>query len=57
MGIGYNLLALVIRMVSGAVYAVVLVKPIAHGLARAGVLKGTALAEEKTMPQGAVRRA
>lgn len=48
MGIGYNLLALAIRMVSGAVYALVLVKPIAHGLARAGVLKGTALAEAMT---------
>jgi energy-coupling factor transport system substrate-specific component len=35
-------------MVSGAVYALVLVKPIAHGLARAGVLKGTALAEAMT---------
>ena len=43
MGIGYNLLALAIRMVSGAVYAIVLVKPIAHGLARAGVLRGTAV--------------
>lgn len=48
MGIRYNLLALAIRMVSGAVYALVLVKPIAHGLARAGVLKGTALAEAMT---------
>src|SRR3984957_17796463 len=44
LGIGYNLLALVIRMVSGAVYAMVLVRPIAHALARAGVLRGTALA-------------
>jgi energy-coupling factor transport system substrate-specific component len=33
-------------MVSGAVYAVVLVKPIADNLARAGVLKGTALEAE-----------
>ena len=57
MGIGYNLLALAIRMVSGAVYAVVLVKPIAHGLARAGVLKGTAVAEELAMPAAAMRRA
>jgi energy-coupling factor transport system permease protein len=44
LGLGYNLLALTIRMVSGAVYAIVLVKPIAHALARAGVLRGTALA-------------
>src|SRR6267142_5575668 len=44
MGISYNLLALAIRMVSGAIYAIVLVKPIAHALARAGVLRGTALA-------------
>jgi energy-coupling factor transport system substrate-specific component len=44
LGLGYNLLALAIRMVSGAVYAIVLVKPIAHALARAGVLRGTALA-------------
>lgn len=43
MGIAYNLLALVIRMISGAVYAAILVKPIAHGLAKAGVLRGTAL--------------
>jgi energy-coupling factor transport system substrate-specific component len=57
MGIAYNLLALAIRMVSGAVYAVVLVKPIAHGLARAGVLKGTAVAEELAMPQTGMRRA
>lgn len=58
MGIRYNLLALAIRMVSGAVYALVLVKPIAHGLARAGVLKGTALAEAMTAvaPAG-IRRA
>src|ERR1700751_2208045 len=33
LGLGYNLLALVIRMISGAVYALVLVKPIAHALA------------------------
>ncbi len=46
LGIAYNLLALAIRMASGALYAVILVKPIAHGLARAGVLRGTALAEE-----------
>ena len=46
LGIAYNILALAIRMVSGALYAVILVKPIAHGLARAGVLRGTALADE-----------
>src|ERR1700722_13823329 len=47
LGIGYNLLALVIRMVSGAVYAMVLVRPIARGLARAGVVRGTAVAAEE----------
>lgn len=54
MGISYNLLALVIRMVSGAVYAVILVKPIAHALARAGVLRGTLVAssEARMNPQG-----
>jgi energy-coupling factor transport system permease protein len=54
MGIRYNLLALVIRMVSGAVYAVILVKPIAHALARAGVLRGTMIAstEARMNPQG-----
>ena len=46
MGISYNLLALVIRMVSGAVYAIVLVKPIALALVKAGVLRGTAVAKE-----------
>jgi energy-coupling factor transport system substrate-specific component len=47
MGIGYNLLALAIRMISGAVYAIVLVRPIARGLAKAGVLRGTAIADEE----------
>jgi energy-coupling factor transport system substrate-specific component len=47
MGVGYNLLALAIRIVSGAVYAIVLVRPIARGLAKAGVLRGTAIAEEE----------
>jgi energy-coupling factor transport system substrate-specific component len=47
MGIGYNLLALIIRMISGAVYAMVLVRPIARGLAKAGVLRGTAIAAEE----------
>lgn len=47
MGLAYNLLALVIRMISGAVYALVLVRPIARGLAKAGVLRGTAIADEE----------
>ena len=47
MGLPYNLLALAIRMVSGAVYAIILVKPIAHGLAKAGVLRGTAVGDEE----------
>jgi energy-coupling factor transport system substrate-specific component len=47
MGISYNMLALIIRMASGAVYAIVLVKPIAHALLRAGVLRGTAIAAEE----------
>jgi energy-coupling factor transport system substrate-specific component len=47
MGISYNLLALIIRMVSGALYAIILVKPIAFGLLRAGVLRGTAIASEE----------
>jgi energy-coupling factor transport system substrate-specific component len=47
MGIAWNLLALAIRMVSGAVYAVVLVRPIALALVKAGVLRGTAIAREQ----------
>jgi len=47
MGIPYNLLALAIRMISGAVYAIILVKPIAQALAKAGVLRGTAIAKEE----------
>jgi energy-coupling factor transport system permease protein len=47
MGISYNLVALLIRMISGAVYAIVLVKPIAFALARAGVLRGTAIVKEE----------
>jgi energy-coupling factor transport system permease protein len=47
MGLPYNLLALAIRMASGAVYAMILVKPIAHGLAKAGVLRGTAVGDEE----------
>jgi energy-coupling factor transport system substrate-specific component len=35
-------------MVSGAVYAIVLVRPIARGLARAGVVRGTAVAAEES---------
>jgi len=50
MGLPYNLLALLIRMISGAVYAAVLVKPIAHALARAGVLRGTAVAAGDARP-------
>ena len=46
MGLSYNILALAIRMVSGAAYAIVLVKPIAHALARARVLRGTELGSE-----------
>ena len=49
-GLSYNLLALVIRMISGAVYAIVLVKPIAHALANAGVLRGTAIASSSSTP-------
>src|SRR5260370_491186 len=47
MGISYNLLALVIRVISGAVYAIVLVKPIAFALIKAGVLRGTEVAREE----------
>jgi energy-coupling factor transport system permease protein len=47
MGISYNLLALVIRMISGAVYAIILVKPITLALVKAGVLRGTAVAKEE----------
>ncbi len=46
-GISYNLLALIIRMGSGALYAIILVKPIAHALLRAGVLRGTQLATDE----------
>src|SRR5712672_3612009 len=49
MGISYNLLALAIRMVSGAVYAIILVKPIAFALVKAGVLRGTAVAREEAV--------
>jgi energy-coupling factor transport system substrate-specific component len=57
MGIAYNLLALAIRMVSGAVYAIILVKLIAHGLAKAGVLRGTALAREEAESRITVAKA
>jgi energy-coupling factor transport system substrate-specific component len=50
LGLPYNMLALIIRMVSGAVYAIVLVKPIAHALANAGVLRGTAVASSASAP-------
>jgi energy-coupling factor transport system substrate-specific component len=49
MGISYNLLALAIRMVSGAVYAILLVKPIAFALVKAGVLRGTWVAREEAV--------
>jgi energy-coupling factor transport system substrate-specific component len=49
MGISYNLLALAIRMVSGAVYAIILVKPIAFALVKAGVLRGTGVAREEAV--------
>lgn len=48
MGVSYNVLALAIRIASGAAYALILVKPIAHALARAGVLRGTELAGQET---------
>ncbi len=51
MGIKFNVLALVIRMASGAAYTIILVKPIAYALAKAGVLRGTAIAvRESTRP-------
>lgn len=43
LGIPYNILSLVIRMVSGAIYAGVIVIPLAAALAKAGVLRGTRL--------------
>jgi energy-coupling factor transport system substrate-specific component len=49
MGISYNLLALAIRMVSGAAYAIILVKPIAFALVKAGVLRGTGVAREEAV--------
>ncbi len=49
MGISYNLLALAIRMVSGAVYAIILVKPIAFALVKASVLRGTGVAREEAV--------
>jgi energy-coupling factor transport system permease protein len=52
MGIAYNLLALVIRMVSGAVYAAILVRPIALALVKAGVLRGTEIAREEAALAG-----
>ena len=49
MGLSYNLLALAIRMVSGAVYAIILVKPIAFALVKASVLRGTGVAREEAV--------
>jgi energy-coupling factor transport system substrate-specific component len=49
MGISYNLLALAIRMVSGAAYAIILVKSIAFALVKAGVLRGTGVAREEAV--------
>jgi energy-coupling factor transport system permease protein len=44
LGIPYNILSLLIRMFSGAVYAGVIVIPLGIALAKAGVLRGTLLA-------------
>lgn len=57
LGISYNLLALIIRMASGAAYAIILVKPIAHALASAGVLRGTAIASQTPTPATAASAA
>jgi energy-coupling factor transport system substrate-specific component len=43
LGIPYNILSLLIRMFSGAVYAGVIVIPLATALVKAGVLRGTRL--------------
>ncbi len=43
LGIPFNILSLVIRMISGAIYAGVIVIPLATVLAKAGVLRGTRL--------------
>jgi energy-coupling factor transport system substrate-specific component len=43
LGIPFNILSLVIRMVSGAIYAGVIVIPLATTLVKAGVLRGTRL--------------
>ena len=56
MGISYNLLALFIRMASGAVYAVILVKPIALALLKAGVLRGTQLAADERPARAATEK-
>ena len=50
MGISYNLLALVIRMASGAVYAIVLVKPIALALVRRACCGALRSPEERCAP-------
>src|SRR5258706_2705439 len=46
MGISYNLLGLAIRVASCAVHVIILVKPIAFPLLKAGVLRGTEVARE-----------
>jgi energy-coupling factor transport system permease protein len=46
LGLSYNIIALIIRMMSGAAYAIILVKPIAVALVKAGVLRGTEVASE-----------
>lgn len=56
MGISYNLLALFIRMASGALYAVILVKPIALALLKAGVLRGTQLAADERPARAATEK-
>jgi Predicted membrane protein len=43
LGIPFNVLSLVLRMLSGAIYAGVIVIPLATTLAKAGVLRGTKL--------------
>jgi energy-coupling factor transport system substrate-specific component len=43
LGIPFNILSLIIRMLSGAIYAGIIVIPLGQALARAGVLRGTLL--------------
>lgn len=56
MGWGYNLLAILIRMISGALYAALLVIPIGKGLAKSGVFKGTALEADVLNAQTSTER-